>query len=529
MTSAIPASVWTNPDVRLRVWFNDGSNGSQLLTPDQRLAPTGYLADGAVAGPALATGAVTSAKIASGAVGSAQLAANVAVLDSAQTFTGQTTFNNPANSFTGSSFTLGNGAGLIGDQGGSLELGDSLQTGTSPFIDFHFGTGTPEDFNVRLINNGAGLLSLLGRLNVSGAISAPSLFVNNGIIQRGGAPLAATADLGLYSQLDGAFVRFVTNAAPFQWYSDGGVGTTPSMALTPGGNLGIGTTAPQARLHVAGNLRLDGDAMNAAGRLHLQTGENLYLNPFGGDSFVGYGGGPGNLYVGGNVGIGTDSPSTKLEVAGAIKATSATIPNLSGNVAIGGALSAASVTFPVLNGNVAVTGTLSAPSATIPTLNGNVTVAGEVTANVVTVLGGSDVAEPYEVAPAGDIEPIPGMVVAIDSRHVGQMRVAERAYDKTVAGILSGANGIAPGITLRQVGTVADGSRPVASIGRVWCYVDADANGPIEAGDMLTTSDTPGHAMKVDDHTLANGAVIGKAMSGLASGKGLVLVLVSLK
>lgn len=41
--AAILPSVWTNADVRLRVWFNDGTNGSQLLTPDQRLAPNGYL------------------------------------------------------------------------------------------------------------------------------------------------------------------------------------------------------------------------------------------------------------------------------------------------------------------------------------------------------------------------------------------------------------------------------------------------------------------------------------------------------
>jgi hypothetical protein len=145
------------------------------------------------------------------------------------------------------------------------------------------------------------------------------------------------------------------------------------------------------------------------------------------------------------------------------------------------------------------------------------------------VIGGSDVAEPYHVAAAGEVKPVPGMVVCIDSEKVGQMKVAGRAYDKTVAGILSGANGIQPGITLRQEGTVADGSLPVASIGRVWCWCDADAGGAIEAGDMLTTSDTPGHAMRVSDYNRANGAVIGKAMSSLRSGKGLVLVLVSLK
>jgi hypothetical protein len=160
---------------------------------------------------------------------------------------------------------------------------------------------------------------------------------------------------------------------------------------------------------------------------------------------------------------------------------------------------------------------------------GGATFAGEVFAPVVTVTGGSDVAEPYNVAPAGEVKAIPGMLVAIDPDKVGQMRVASRAYDTTVAGIISGANGINPGITLRQKGTIADGELPVASIGRVWCWCDADANGAIEAGDMLTTSDTPGHAMKAVDKARRDGAVIGKAMSSLKSGKGLVLVLVSLK
>jgi hypothetical protein len=39
----IPNAVFANPDVRLRVWFDDGTaNGSQLLTPDQRIAAVGY-------------------------------------------------------------------------------------------------------------------------------------------------------------------------------------------------------------------------------------------------------------------------------------------------------------------------------------------------------------------------------------------------------------------------------------------------------------------------------------------------------
>jgi formylglycine-generating enzyme required for sulfatase activity len=41
--AAIPNTVFSNPDVRLRVWFDDGTgNGSQQLAPDQRIAAAGY-------------------------------------------------------------------------------------------------------------------------------------------------------------------------------------------------------------------------------------------------------------------------------------------------------------------------------------------------------------------------------------------------------------------------------------------------------------------------------------------------------
>jgi len=72
---------------------------------------------------------------------------------------------------------------------------------------------------------------------------------------------------------------------------------------------------------------------------------------------------------------------------------------------------------------------------------------------------------------------------------------------------------------------VAAGSFPVALSGRVFCWADA-SYGAIQAGDLLTTSDTPGHLMKAADRDKAQGAVIGKAMSVLEEGKGLVLVLV---
>lgn len=78
----------------------------------------------------------------------------------------------------------------------------------------------------------------------------------------------------------------------------------------------------------------------------------------------------------------------------------------------------------------------------------------------------------------------------------------------------------------QQGNGVASGATPVALTGRVYCYVDADF-APVRPGDLLTTSATPGHAMKADPAQAA-GATIGKAMTALESGKGLVLVLVNL-
>jgi hypothetical protein len=83
-------------------------------------------------------------------------------------------------------------------------------------------------------------------------------------------------------------------------------------------------------------------------------------------------------------------------------------------------------------------------------------------------------------------------------------------------------------MVMGQEGSVADGLHPVALTGRVYVHVDS-TGGAIEPGDLLTTSDVPGHAMKVTDPTRSHGAIIGKAMSALAADeRGMVLVLVNL-
>lgn len=152
-------------------------------------------------------------------------------------------------------------------------------------------------------------------------------------------------------------------------------------------------------------------------------------------------------------------------------------------------------------------------------------------AKVLQITGGSDLSEQFDVRVAAnaDMQAIePGMVVCIDPDNPGKLIVSSTAHDRTVAGIISGANGVETGMMMGQTGTVADGKYPVALTGRVYVWCDADA-GAIQPGDLLTTANTAGHAMKVTDHSTAGGAIIGKAMTKLESGRGLVLVLVSLQ
>lgn len=151
---------------------------------------------------------------------------------------------------------------------------------------------------------------------------------------------------------------------------------------------------------------------------------------------------------------------------------------------------------------------------------------GRIVTNELQITGGSDLSEFFELSNYQIIEK--GMVVSIDEHNPGQLKVCDQAFDKKVAGIVSGANEIQPGLIMSQKGTIADGEHLIALSGRVFCMVDATEN-PVEIGDMLTTSLTPGHAMKVTNYNEARGAIIGKAMTSLKSGKGLVLVLVSLQ
>jgi hypothetical protein len=255
-----------------------------------------------------------------------------------------------------------------------------------------------------------------------------------------------------------------------------GDSNTYRLTINGNGNVGIETIHPEARLHVHGG---SVGLITAGVKLSHPLGSKAYqLMPgIPGASETGFsiydpsgGYDRGNLFVinpDGNIGIGTQYPAAKLHVAGMVRT------------------------------------------------------------NVLQITGGSDLSEKFEVAnPQGRIKP--GMLVAIDPKTPGKLIVSTRAYDRRVAGVISGAGGVEPGMLMGQSGTLADGDHPVALAGRVYVWADT-SNGPIAPGDLLTTSSVAGHAMKITDHRKAQGAIIGKAMTELRQGRGLVLTLVSLQ
>jgi hypothetical protein len=584
MPTALPATVFTNFDVRLRVWFNDGVTGFQQFTPDQRIAAVGY----ALMGANVPDGAITSNKIANSAVVSSKLADNSVTagkIAGGSIFATNIANNSVTSNQLADVISLG-AAGLLGHldvystaagtPAVSLDGSSSVVTYGSDGLEQIRIHGT--SWGQILLNDNTGndtTVEISANLNNGGSIT---LLHSNGSSRATLAASTAAGELSLYGTnqvlrtrlhggTDGSFMTLYT--------ADGGSGVFVDGDDSGAGSIGVRNTNSSNRVFI------DGLGNGGGGQITVYandggTGANLY-----GDS-----GGAGLLYLyntnstlrayldglgsggGGQLGMYANDGSSTINVYGEGPTTTGggqvsvndetggegvrlTGQTYGGRVATFGAngfttlLSGSSATaggfLQIYNGSgqlrmnvdgdangagyIAVYGTNGLANII---LNGQSGGDGRVTCDVLQINGGSDLSERFDITTLHD--PIkPGMIVSINPSKPGDLVVSAKAYDRTVAGVISGAGGVKPGMLMGQTGTKADGQHPVALSGRVYCYVDADAGGAIEPGDMITTSSTPGHGMKVTNHGKATGAIIGKAMSKLASGKGLVLVLVSLQ
>jgi hypothetical protein len=137
----------------------------------------------------------------------------------------------------------------------------------------------------------------------------------------------------------------------------------------------------------------------------------------------------------------------------------------------------------------------------------------------------ADCAEEFDISSYELTEVEPGSVMVIDND--GGLQVSSKPYDKRVAGVISGGGNLKPAIILDKKKS-QNLRAPLAMLGKAYCKIDAEYS-QVKVGDMLTTSSTPGHAMKATNHSKAFGAVIGKALQSLKKGKGLIPILIALQ
>jgi hypothetical protein len=202
---------------------------------------------------------------------------------------------------------------------------------------------------------------------------------------------------------------------------------------------------------------------------------------------------------GGNVGIGTSSPSAKTHINNTANQPGLRIDASAGTNAL-----------EIYNTQGGQNMIFRVERAT-----GNVYADGSFTG------GGADVAERIDVSEAVE----PGDVVEIDPDNPGKFRKAREALSTRVAGVIS----TAPGVVLGNKSAESNDARPILALaGRV--PVKATAKyGAIAVGDLLVSSPIPGYAMKCPEKSQCIGAVIGKALEPLAEGVGVIEVQVMLR
>ncbi|MBM3777954.1 MAG: hypothetical protein FJW23_06885 [Acidimicrobiia bacterium] len=282
-----------------------------------------------------------------------------------------------------------------------------------------------------------------------------------------------TRRLAIGSDTSGGIWIGTNTAAPIV-FSPGGIGeAAEKMRITAAGNVGIGVSAPGDRLVVAGSIVGGPGSVSNPGYMFHPKGfygaTGLYAPAPNVIGFVNAGGESARIDASGNLGVGIKTPSARLHVGGDARVT------------------------------------------------GDMTVDGNLAAKYQDIAEWVDAIEPLDA----------GMVVTVDPGGANRVAAAARAYDSSVAGAVSAQ----PGIKLGEPGR---GRVLVAQSGRVRVLADARF-GAIQPGDLLVTSPTRGHVMRSEPIDVGAqkvhqpGTLVGKALEALPSGRGEILVLLTLQ
>ncbi len=376
-------------------------------------------------------------------------------------------------------------------------------------------------------------VSIAGNTSMGGSASALAYkFAGNAAL-----PTDATATI-----LNAANVGPVFSGFSFRVRT----GFPPADALTvdPGQNVGIGTTAPAAKLDVRGTTTAVNTAIVAATQGGstttalspttlspvavggISTATTGFAAGVGGIALSSSGAGVGALSLSSVSGVGlfaasTGPGSTGVEVqaggtSGNTVGIHARTHDPTGAAAV---LDSQGTTGNIIIGRSHASG--------VDTNEFRVDGTGKGFFNSGTQMGGADFAE--SVAVRGEHSQYePGDVLVVDRAAGRRLMLSRRAYSTRVAGIYSTKPGVlATTHSIDESDALAE-EIPLAIVGIVPCKVTAE-NGPIAPGDLLVTSSTPGHAMKGTSRTRMLGAVVGKALEPLREGKGVIQVLVTLQ
>lgn len=491
---AIPAAVWTHDDVRLRVWFDDGTHGSQLLTPDQRLAPNGYLPDGSVTTAKIANGSVTADKLAAGAVTSAQLAdgsVGTSQVASGVTITGTLVGNadTATTAVTATNFTGALAGDVIGSQGATTVQAlqgyavSAAAPGMDSVLQWNGLAWTPAALNLNSTVNFTGALAG----DVTGTQSATSI---SSSVVTGKVLTGFTSGAGTITAADSILTGFNKLA----------------------GNLAL--KAPLASPSFTGTVTLPAGTTTSA-PLVLNGGTNLTTPTFGALEFDGT-----NVFVTNNSTTPTrktiaftDSMINSSQIANGTITSAMIAGGAVGSAQLASGLTLGGTTSGSFSGNLSGNATTATSAGSATNFSG--TLAGDVTgtqgATTVASVGGMSAANVASGAASAN--------AATDAGTAGTIVMRDASGNFTAGTITAALNGgatTAASFTGLLAGNVTgtQGATVVASVGGVTA---ANVANSANAANAATNANTASTIVKRDGNGNFTAGTITANLTGTAS------------